>query len=74
MIKARYLGVDNQLLQHGKLYPLKTHCVLWEGKPSLRVRFGESFCYWVHYTSLESFLKSWKVEVVYHGKSRAKKG
>lgn len=33
----------------------------------LRVAFGERFRYWVHYGSLEEFLKRWKVEAVYHG-------
>lgn len=70
MIKAKYLGVDNQLLNHGKVYPIKTYCVFWEGKPRLRVSFGDSFRYWVHYKSLEDFLKYWKVEAVYHGKGR----
>lgn len=37
------------------------------GKPRLRVAFGERFRYWVHYGSLEEFLKRWKVEAVYHG-------
>ena len=41
--------------------------LMWNGKPRLRVAFGERFRYWVHYGSLEEFLKRWKVEAVYHG-------
>lgn len=67
MIKARYIGVDNELLQSGKVYKIKTISVMWNGKPRLRVVFGERFRYWVHYSSLEEFLKRWKVEAVYHG-------
>lgn len=67
MIKARYLGVTNQTLTHDRAYPIQTYCVIWEGKPRLRVCYGERFKCWVHYKSLESFLKSWKVEAVYHG-------
>ena len=67
MIKARYIGVDNELLQSGKVYKIKTISVMWNGKPRLRVAFGERFRYWVHYGSLEEFLKRWKVEAVYHG-------
>lgn len=71
MIKARYIGVDNELLQSGKVYKIKTISVMWmwNGKPRLRVAFGECFRYWVHYGSLEEFLKRWKVEAVYHGQS-----
>lgn len=65
MIKARYTGVDNELLQSGKVYEIKTSSVIWNGKPRLRVAFGERFRYWVHYASLESFLKFWEVEAVY---------
>lgn len=67
MIKARYIGVDNELLQSGKVYKIKTISVMWNGKPRLRVAFGERFRYWVYYGSLEEFLKRWKVEAVYHG-------
>lgn len=56
MIKARYIGVDNELLQSGKVYKIKTISVMWNGKPRLRVAFGERFRYWVHYGSLEEFL------------------
>lgn len=66
MIKARYIGVDNELLQSGKVYKIKTLTTMWNGKPRLRVCFGERFRYRVHYGSLESFLKYWKVEAVYH--------
>lgn len=66
MIKARYTGVSNELIQSGKVYKIKTRSVMWNGKPLLRVAFGESFRYWVHYGSLESFLKYWRVEAVYH--------
>lgn len=66
MIKARYLGVSNELLQHGKVYEIKTHTILWNGKPMLRVSFGERFRYCNHYNSLERFLKHWRVEAVYH--------
>ena len=65
MIKARYTGVDNELLQSGKVYKIKTSSVIWNGKPRLRVAFGDRFRYWIHYSSLENFLKYWKVEVVY---------
>lgn len=41
MIKARYIGVDNELLQSGKVYKIKTISVMWNGKPRLRVAFGE---------------------------------
>lgn len=58
MIKARYIGVDNELLQSGKVYKIKTISVMWNGKPRLRVAFGERFRYWVHYGSLEEFLES----------------
>lgn len=61
------IGVDNELLQSGKVYKIKTISVMWNGKPRLRVAFGERFRYWVHYGSLEEFLKRWKVEAVYHG-------
>lgn len=67
MIKAKFLGVSNDLLQYGKEYEIKTQCVIWNGKPRLRVAFGERFRYWVHYGSLEGFLKCWKVRAVYHG-------
>ena len=33
MIKARYIGVDNELLQSGKVYKIKTISVMWNGKP-----------------------------------------
>lgn len=66
MIKARYIGVSNEILQYGKVYKIKTSSVMWHGKPRLRVAFGERFRYWVHYSNLESFLKCWKVEAVYH--------
>ena len=39
MIKARYIGADNELLQHGKLYEIKTLTTVWNGKPRLRVSF-----------------------------------
>ena len=29
MIKARYIGVDNELLQSGKVYKIKTISVMW---------------------------------------------
>ena len=38
MIKARYIGVDNELLQSGKVYKIKTISVMWNGKPRLRVQ------------------------------------
>lgn len=67
MIKAKYLGVSNDLLQHGKVYEIKTYCTIWSGKPRLRVNFGERFRYCVHYEGLEKFLKYWRIEGVYHG-------
>lgn len=67
MIRARYIGVDNELLTNGRSYEIKTVTTMWNGKPRLRVAFGERFRYWVHYDSLEKFLKSWRVEAVYHG-------
>lgn len=30
MIKARYIGVDNELLQSGKVYKIKTISVMWK--------------------------------------------
>jgi hypothetical protein len=73
MIMARYLGVSNEILQHGKMYQIKTHCINWQGKAYLEVSFGERFRYCVRYGSLEGFLKYWKVEVIYHEQSRAQK-
>lgn len=66
MIKARYTGISNELLQSGKVYKIKTNSVMWNGKPRLRVAFGERFRYWLHYDRLESFLKYWRIEAVYH--------
>lgn len=60
MIKARYIGVDNELLQSGKVYPIKTRCTGNKLVVSVRV-------YKFEYNSLEEFLKRWKVEAVYHG-------
>lgn len=65
MIKARYLGVDNPLLQHGNVYKIKTTTILWKGSPRLRVSFGERFRYCNHYPNLERFLKQWRIEAVY---------
>ena len=65
MIKARYNGVDNDLLQSGKSYEIKTEEIIWHGKPRLRVSFGERFRHCVHYASLEQFLKSWRIVGVY---------
>ena len=70
MIKARYTGVDNDLLQSGKVYEIKTSSIMWNGKPMLRVSFGERFRYCNHYNSLERFLKHWRVEAVYREQSR----
>lgn len=67
MIKAKYIGVDNDLLQHGKVYEIKTHCIKWEGKSKLEVCFGERFRYRVLFDSLEKFLKFWRIVGVYHG-------
>ena len=62
MIEAIYTGVDNDILQSGKVYRISTSSVMWNGKPKLRVAFGERFRYWLHYDSLEIFLKYWRVE------------
>lgn len=65
MIKARYTGVNNPLLQNGKAYEIKTATIMWNGKPMLRVSFGERFRYCNHYPNLERFLKHWRIEAVY---------
>ena len=67
MIKAKYIGVDNPLLQSGKAYEIKTKCISAKGVPKLEVSFGERFRYCVRYKDLETFLKYWKVVGVYHG-------
>lgn len=59
MIKARYIGAECEL-QSGKVYPIKTRCT--GNKLVVSVR-----AYKFEYNSLEQFLKSWKVEAVYHG-------
>lgn len=59
MIKARYIGVECEI-QSGKVYPIKTRCT--GNKLVVSVR-----SYKFEYKSLEQFLKSWKVEAVYHG-------
>lgn len=66
MIKAEYLGVSNDLLQSGESYEIRTRCILWKGRPMIEVMFGERFRYCVHYGSIETFLKYWKVRAVYN--------
>ena len=70
MIKARYIGVDNELLQSGKVYKIKTISVMWNGKPRLRVAFGERFRYWVHYGSLEEFLRCRRNHLLWFGRKQ----
>lgn len=67
MIKAKYTGVSNDLLVSGRNYEIKTQAIIWNGKPRLRVAFGERFRYQLHYPSLEVFLKNWRIVGVYHG-------
>lgn len=43
MIKARYIGVDNELLQSGKVYKIKTISVMWNGKPQIKSSFWRAF-------------------------------
>ena len=38
MIKARYIGVDNELLQSGKVYKIKTISVMWNGSGFCRIK------------------------------------
>lgn len=59
MIKARYIGVECEI-QSGKVYPIKTRCTGNRLVVSVR-------SYKFEYKSLEHFLKSLKVEAVYHG-------
>ena len=61
MIKAKFIGESNVLIQTGDICKIKTSIAMWEGKPRLRVSFGERFRYWVHYSSVEDFLKYWEV-------------
>lgn len=59
MIRARYIGGECEI-QSGKVYPISTRCT--GNKLVVSVR-----SYKFEYKSLEHFLKSWKVEAVYHG-------
>lgn len=59
MIRARYIGVDCEILS-GKVYPISTQC---RGN---RLIVSVRSCKFT-YRSLEQFLKSWRVEAVYHG-------
>ena len=60
MIKARYLGVDNESLHSCKVYKISTYCT--GNKLVVSVRNEKRA-----YSCLEKFLKEWKVEAVYHG-------
>ena len=59
MIKAEYIGVDDDPLQSGKIYKISTRCV--RGRLEVAVKHGIK-----SYPSLEKFLKEWKVKAVYH--------
>ena len=60
MIKAEYLGIDEEPLEHGRIYLITTRCR--DNKLVVSVR-NVKLCY----SSLEQFLKYWKVRAV-HGK------
>lgn len=60
MIKAKYLGIDNGEILAGRVYKISTRCT--GDKLVVTVRSQK-----LRYSSLEQFLKEWKVEAVYHG-------
>ena len=60
MIIAEYRGISDKPLEHGRAYKITTRCA--GGKLAVSVRDTKRF-----YSSLEQFLKEWKVRAVYHG-------
>lgn len=60
MVKARYIGVDDGDILSGKVYKISTVCS--NGYLVVTARNSK-----LKYKNLEQFLKSWKVEAVYHG-------
>lgn len=57
MIKAKYLGMDMGRLESGKVYRISTRCT---GNRLLVSSLGNK----KEYSSLESFLKEWKIVTV----------
>lgn len=62
MIKAEYLGISEEPLEHGRVYKISTRCR--DNKLVVSVRNVKR-----SYTCLEQFLKEWKVRAVFSGKS-----
>ena len=60
MIQAEYLGIDERPLEHGRVYKISTRCI--NNRLVVYVRSEKR-----NYSSLEQFLKEWKVRAVYHG-------
>lgn len=60
MIKAKYMGVDCEELEAGRVYKISTRCT--GGSLVVSCRNVK-----LPYHSLEQFLKEWKVVAVYHG-------
>ena len=61
MVKAVYMGVDDNPLQNGRVYKISTFCS--GNRLVVSVRNTKRV-----YHSLEGFLKEWRVKAVYHGK------
>lgn len=59
MIKAEYRGLEDNPLHNGKTYKISTRCT--GSKMIVSVRNVKRV-----YTSLEKFLKEWKIKAVYH--------
>lgn len=59
MIKAEYRGIDDKSLQSGRIYKISTRCT--GNRLIVSVRNTKK-CY----SSLEQFLKEWRVKVVCH--------
>lgn len=60
MVKAKYLGYKCEDLESGRVYKISTRCT--GGSLVVSCRGNK-----LKYSSLEQFLKEWRVEAVYHG-------
>lgn len=66
MIVAKYTGIDDMGLKHGKSYKIRTNTSISGDRALLNVRIvGSSIkC---SYSNLESFLKFWRIVAVHRG-------
>lgn len=66
MILAKYTGIDDMGLKHGKVYKIRTYTAISGNSASLNIYVVGSKLK-CSYHNLESFLKFWRIVAVHRG-------